>query len=203
MAIVPSDHATISALLKGAEMYLRAAARFNDEPDAGLSKGKRIGVTLAPGMPPTFAGQWFAALHWAGGQGADKNPVRHDVFHGLVVTLTGRIGYAPKDRHGIALTSPNDLYDLIDAFAAPKLIHGSWGLLAEANKYIPGTAEHLIANGGDENDATTNGFVETLALAGFGPEREADAGWIAGNDGKGVWVCDIRFEMARRLQSQE
>lgn len=203
MAIVPNNHATISALLKGAEMHLRAAARFNDEPDAGLSKGKRIGVTLAPGMPPPMMGQWYAALHWAGGQGNDRNPVRHDVFHGLVVTLTGRIGYAPKDRHGFALTSPNDLYDLIDAFAAPKLIHGSWGLLAEANKYIPGTAEYLTANGGDENDATTNGFVEPLVLAGFGPEREAGADWIGGNDGKGVWVCDIRFEMARRLQSQE
>lgn len=201
--IVPAERATISALLKGAETWLRSADLFNDEPDAGLSKGKRIGIQLAPGRPPAMMGQWYAALHWAGGQGLDENPVNHDVFHGLVVTITARLGYAPKDRHGIALTSANDLYDLVDAFASRGVIHGSWGLIDEANKYIPGTAEAIEAAGGNPADATVNGFTEMLTLAGFGPEREEGADWISGNDGKGIWVCDVRFGRARRLQSLE
>ncbi len=47
-----------------------------------------------------------------------------------------------------------------------------------------------------------NGYVETLVLQGFGPEREAPGDWVGGTNGsKDVYVIDMKFAMARRIQA--
>lgn len=200
MSIVPANYASASALLHGAEVHLRSAALFNDQPSEAL--GKYFGRQPAPGRPPRNFGQWYAALHWGGGRGADMNPQCHDAYHGLVVTLTVRLNYAPKDRQGIRLTTAGDVYDLADAIAGRNVIHGSWALIAEANKLIPGTKEYLLAQNLDPADATVNGFEEPLVLGPYGPEREEGPEWIGAEQTSDLYAIDVRFEQARRIQYQ-
>lgn len=198
MSIDLANYVSASALVRGAEVWLRSAGMFNDLP--GESVGKFFGRQPAPGRPPRNFGQWYAALHWAGGRGDDSNPQSWNVPQGLVVVLTARLNYAPRDRQAIRLTTPGDLYDLACTIAGPNVIHGSYELLAEVNKLIPGTTEYLTANGGDPGDATVNGFEEPLVLERVGPEREESAQWIGATDAKDIYVIEARFKDARHLK---
>jgi hypothetical protein len=187
---------SIRALLLGVEKRLRSAAVFDDQPDEAV--GRYVGLMPAPGKPPANFGQWYAAIYWGGGNQTDKNPQRHDVMHAVTVTLTARLNYAPKDRQAKRLTTVGDIYDLVDRIAAPGIIHGSWDVVSLANELIPGTQAYIDAEGLEET-ATVNGFVETLVLDNFGPERQVGADWV-GSETKDVYAIDIRFSRARRIQ---
>ena len=199
---------SIRALLKGVEKRLRSAAVLNDRPDEAV--GQFVGVQPRPGRPPRNAGQWYVAVSHGGGRGADPNPQSHDVYHGVVVTLTARLNYAPKDRQGERLTTVDDVYDLVDRIAGPNVIHGNYDLLGYANELIVGTAEWAALEVG--RVASVNGYLEPLVLGPFGPEREAGPGWV-GSQGSSlvrdgvvssltsdVYVIDIRFNDARRIR---
>ena len=187
---------SIRAILKGVETRLRSEDVLNDSPEQAV--GRYVGIQPAPGMPPPNFGQYYVAIHWGGGRGADKLPERHDVYHGVVCTLTARLNYAPGDRHAIRLTTVDDIYDLVDQIAGPNIIHGNWATITYANEFIEGTAEYVAIQGGT---ATVNGFVEPLILTSFGPERSASAEWIsAAKTPKDVYIIDIRFAEARRLR---
>ena len=188
---------SIAALLRGTESHLRSASQFDDQPSDAV--GKYFGVQPAPGKPPRNFGQWYVALSWNGGKGNDANPQRHDVFHGIVATLTARLNYAPKDRQGIRLTTAAELYDLIDRVAGPNVIHGSWALINEANALIPGTAEYVAAAG--TGTATVNGFCEPLILDSYGPERLVTGDWIGAAETKDTYAIDIKFRLARRIRA--
>ena len=187
---------SIRALLLGVEKRLRSAEVFNDQPNKDI--GACVGLQPAPGAPPANFGQWYAAIHWSGGRQSDGNPQVHSAYHGVVVTVTARLNYAPRDRQAKRMTTVGDVYDLVDQIAAPNVIHGNWQTVFEyANEFIPGTAAYAAVNGGS---VTVNGFMEPLVLDSFGPERVAPPGWGGVEDTKDVLVIDIRFKEARRIQ---
>lgn len=188
---------SIAALLKGVEARLRSDDVFDDQPDQEF--GKYIGIQPNPGKPPRGFGQWYAAIRWGGGQGRDRIPTRHDVYHGVIVTVTARLNYAPRDRQGAQLAKANDIYDLVDRIAAPNIIHGNWDTINLANTFIVGTAAWAALQD-PVPAATVNGFTETLVLGPLGPERTAEADWVSDVPAKDVYVIDIRFADARRIQ---
>lgn len=147
-------------------------------------------------------GQFWVSIRWGGGRGDAKSPnLRHDVFHGVICTLTARLNYAPGDRKGARMTTAGDFYDLVDQIAAPGVIHGQPLVLQYANELITGTQDWCnIQN--PVPAATVNGFIELLVLGPMGPERLADSAWV-GTDKpvKDVYVADIRFAEARRIQA--
>lgn len=188
---------SIRALLKGVEKRLRSEGVLDDAP--GDAVGRACGIH-DDGRPPNSAGQTFYAVWWGGGRGTDRNPQRHDVTHAVTVTLTARLNYAPRDRQGDRLAGVGDVYDLVDAIAAPGVIHGSWDVVNYANEFIAGTAAWAALDE-DNRAVSVNGFVEPLVLGPFN-RRPTPAGWL-GADGapKDVVVFDVRFELARRIQS--
>ncbi len=175
---------------------------FNDQPEAEI--GKFVGIQPAPGKPPPNFGQFYCSVRWGGGQGRARNPnKRHDVYQGVTITLTARLGYAPRDRQGIRLATVGDFYDLVDQIAGQDVIHGSNEIFRYANELIPGTQHYLDLHDPD-GVATVNGYYEPLVLVSFGPEREADAAWVGTETApKNVFVTDIRFADMRRTQSNE
>ncbi len=192
---------SIAALMKGVEKRLRSEEVFDDRPTEEI--GRWVGRTPAPGRPPRNFGQFFCSVHWSGGNGNDTSrktsPSRHDVSHGVVVTLTARLNYAPRDRQAIRLGTVDDVYDLVDRIAAPNIIHGNWATINYANAFIVGTQANIDVTG--IGTATVNGFMETLVLERFGPEREATGDWVGSETAaKDVYVIDIRFGLARRMQ---
>lgn len=192
---------SISALLKGVEKHLRSAALFNDVPAETI--GKRIGIQPNPGKPPPNFGQWYLAIRWGGGRGWDQDPQSHDVTNSVILTLTARLNYAPKDRHAIQLTNAPELYAFVDRLTGPNVVHGNDDLRRYANESIPGTAEALTAAGEDPAEATVNGYLEPLVLGPFGPERPVGGDWIGATDAKDAYVIDMRFDLARRIQTYE
>lgn len=179
---------SISALLRGGESRLRTVLSADE---------KTVGVRLAPGRPPPKMGQLYYAVSWGGGRGDDHNPQSSDILHGLTVTLTARLGFAPNDRRGKVVSDPAGLYDLADAIAGKDVIHGNWATITAANALIPGTAEYVAIHGGS---ASVNGFTETLVLLGFGPEREESPEWVGATSESDVYAIDVRFGEARRVQ---
>lgn len=184
---------SISALLKGVEAVLRGPDVF-DEPD--LSKpGRQVGIQSL-GRPPTAMGQLYCAIHWGGVAGDDQNPQTSDQLHGVNLTLTARMGFAPRDRRGRVITDAEGFYDLVDLLAGPGVIHGNWNVVHEANDRIPGTDRYAAIHGGS---ATVNGFCEPLVLQSAGPPMEPDPGWVGGEEAN-VLVCTIAFGLARRVR---
>lgn len=189
---------SISALLRGVETRLRSADVLNDMLADPI--GKVCGVTLAPGKPSPGFGQIWYAVHWSGGRGNDRNPQGHDVLHAVTVTITARLANLPRDRRAKQAAAAGQLLDLVDAVAAPNVIHGNYDVLAAANALIPGTAEYLTANAGDPTTATVNGFLEPLVLLDFGPEREEGPDWIGAEQASDIYVIPVRFGDARRVR---
>ena len=190
---------SISALVRGVEKRLRSAAVFDDQPEAEV--GRHIGVQPAPGKPPPNFGQWFASVRWGGGRGDDRDPLSHNVVHGIIVTLTARLNYAPRDRQGMRLTTASDIYDLVDQIIGPNVIHGNYDVLTYANQLISGTEEWGLIQTPTVG-ATVNGYEEPLVLGPVGPERPVGMEWL-GVESRDTFAIDIRFELARRVQLYE
>lgn len=188
---------SIRALLKGVERRLRSEGVLDDQPDQTV--GRLCGVHDGA-RPPNNAGQFYFAIDWAGGRGNDPDPQRHDVYHAVLVTLTARLNYAPRDRRGAVMTNLNDVYDLADLVTGPNVVHGNWDLIRYANELIVGTQAWADLDPGNRT-ATVNGFTEPLVLAGsYGPARPAQTGWLGLETPKDVYVIEMRFERARRIQ---
>lgn len=189
---------SIRALCLGVEKRLRSAAVFNDMPDAAV--GKFVGVQPAPGKPPANFGQWYAAVWFGGARGTDALPERSDQLMNLNVTLTFRLNYSPPDRRGKQLTAAAGspalgMYAVADTVAAA--IHGNIATVNQyVNELIPGTAAYVAIHGGT---ATVNGFCELLVLSEIPTERPAPGDWMP-EGSKDVYVMDIRFKDARRIQ---
>ena len=175
-----------AALLKGVETRLRSL--LNDPA------GKIIGIQF-DGHPPAFSGQFYAAVHWTGARSDDPNPQALDLVHGISVTWTAKMAYAPKDRVGERTLKAGELLSLAeDTIAA---IHGRWEAIYAANDVLPGTDRYVAINGGA---ATTNGFSETLVSQGYGPIVEQGPEWIgAAEKSPNLLTCEVRFGEARRV----
>jgi hypothetical protein len=180
---------SVRALLKGVESILRTA--LSD------STGTFVGVQ-PDGRPPNGSGQWYYAIHWAGATGDDANPQSIDCLHAVTVTISARMGYAPKDRRGERITLDQELLDRAAAVAESSLIHGSWAVVTAANQLIPGTSQYVAIHGGI---ATTNGFCETLVLQHYGPVVEMPGEWVGSDQpDKNVLTCACNFGLGRRVQ---
>lgn len=178
------------AILRGIQTRLRSAAVLDD------SAGTICGIQPNPGRPPANFGQLYYSVHWAGNQSNDPNPQSLDTAHTANVTITARLGYAPRDRRGRVITDAEELYDLAEAVVTA--IHGNYDVLTEANKLIPGTAEYVAINGGA---ASANGFIEPFVFQSYGPEIEQSADWIkSSQEPSGVYSIPIRFGTARRIK---
>lgn len=169
------------ALMQAVETALRA---FLTDPD-----GKACGVQ-PDGQPPPNCGQWYYAIHWNGANQADRNPLSHDIAHTITVTITARMGYAPKDRRGARITMDAELIERAEAVAAPGVVHGNYEILNTANADIPGIG------------VSTNGFIEPLCLLGYGPVQFRGGDWVSSTSENPdtVLTCEVRFGQARRIQ---
>lgn len=184
---------SVPALLKGVETQLRSAGVLND-PD-----GKICGVQ-PDGRPPPSAGQWYYAIWWNGSDQVDPNPLSHDVDHSVTVTITAKMGYAPRDRRGARVVLDTELIGRAEAVAGVGVIHASQDVIDEANTLIVGTAEYVADAG--SGTPTVNGFVEPLRLLGYGPIREQGSDWVYSDSEHAptVLTIDVRFGGAKRVQ---
>lgn len=183
---------SISALLTGVETALRAEAVFNDRPTADV--GAFVGVQ-PDGAPPANFGQWYAAVHFLGLQNADPNSLSDDWLFSVGVTVTARLNYAPRDRHGRQLTFAEATLDRAHSVALA--LHQSDAHRVEANRRIEGTAEYVAVHGGTE---TVNGFVEPLRLASVGAVQKAPPMWGGIAEPRDVYTVALRFIDAKRVQ---
>jgi len=174
------------ALLKGTETRLRALL--------GDAAGQKSGVQPPPGRPPAFSGQFYYAIWLTGVSGDDQNALSDDKVYGVCVTITARMGYAPKDRQGQKMTEADQLLDEADAVATA--FHQSDLLRIEANKLIPGTAEYVAIHGGGE---TVNGFEEPLRFQSYGPPENRGGEWVGSETAGNVWAIDVYFGGAKRV----
>lgn len=171
-----------AALLRGAQKRLRATF---DDPS-----GKRIGIQPT-GQPPPFAGQWYIAIHPGARSNSDTNPLSLEERYDLGVTVTVRMGYAPKDRQGerVLLDAPDGILHLADRIRAD--LHGNYDVLIEANTLI-----------GDES----NGFVEPLSFQSDSVIQEKPASWVWADDDENpptTFAVEMKFGGALRVQTLE
>lgn len=184
---------SVAALLKGVESRLRSFAVLSD------ANGRICGIQ-PDGKPPPNAGQWYYAIWWPGSRQVDVNPLSHDVDHDINVTITAKMGYAPRDRRGERVTLDYELISRAEAIAATGVIHSSQEVLDLANVLIVGTAEYVADAG--SGTPTVNGFVEPLRLLGYGPIREQGSDWVYSDSEHAptVLTIDVRFGGAKRVQ---
>jgi len=180
---------SVNALLKAVEARVRDLLA---DP-----AGKLAGVQL-DGRPPPNCGQWYYAVHWAGGRGSGSVG-DHDVTHAVTVTITARMAYAPQDRRGARLTLDGELIARAEALAGPGVVHGSYAVLNAANALIAGATTGPAP---DFDEPTVNGYVEPLCLLNWGPVAERDGAWVDSeeDDPPTVLSVEVRFGLARRVQ---
>lgn len=185
---------SISALLRGVESRLRSAAVLDDAPREAV--GKVCGVQ-ADGSPPPFSGQFYYAVWFNGARNNDPNALSMEWYYNVGVTVTAKMGYAPKDRRGARLTTSNELLDRAMAVAAA--LHQDDSHRIEANQLIVGTAEWAALQT-PTGRTTVNGFLEPLRFQSVSKVQDAPPGW-AGTDGQNEMLfVDVLFRDAFRAQ---
>lgn len=172
------------ALLNAVERRLRAAL--------GDAEGKHVGVQ-PDGAPPSTFGQWYAGIDETGYSNIDPNPLSLDEQYGVVVMLTVRMDYAPKDRRASRMLAKNEMRDRSRRIVLA--LHADYDVLGYAN------AEITAAN------ANANGFIEPLCFKLAAAVTESGPEWHGGTpsaDGQAtVYVRRITFGGARRVQKIE
>jgi hypothetical protein len=170
-------------LLTGVEARLKVAF--------GIASNdiKHIGVQPT-GQPPPHAGQWYIAIFPGARTNNDSNPLSLDETYSIGVTVTMRMGYAPKDRQGqrIIMDANDGILAIADKVRAA--IHGNYDILTVANAAIPGT----------------NGFIEPLSFQGDSSILEKSPDWVfaEGDDNPPTtFAVELRFGGARRIQTLE
>lgn len=176
------------ALLKGVESRLRE--------ELSDPQGKIVGVQ-PDGRPPPSAGQWFYAVHPGGITGDDPNSLSHDRLYAVTVTITARMGYAPRDRRGERMTLDQELLDRAEQVA--DWLHQDDGHRILANQLISGTAEWADLQT-PPTLATDSGFVEPLRLLSISPVQQVPSEWFGAQDGSDVYVAVVNLGNARRIR---
>jgi hypothetical protein len=182
---------SIAALLLGVETRLRSAAVLNDLPDEEF--GKVCGVQ-PDGQPPANCGQYYYAIHFEGLRNADLDSLSGDWFYSVGVTITARMGYAPRDRRGKRATVAQEILD--KAIEAATALHQDDLHRIEANKVLGMSAAEAAIG----RSATVNGFLEPLRLSSIGEMRKAPAGWVGNETERDVYTVALKLVDARRIQ---
>jgi hypothetical protein len=164
---------------------------------AGLPLPPRECDVMPDGRPPAYAGEVFVAVHPGGistAAGVDDDLALDEVY-ALVVTLTLRAAWLPRDRQGEFQTALAGAGLYARAERARALLHMSYAVLDLANfgqAYSIGSGE--------------NGFHHPLVSEGCGPPEEKGPEWFdavsegAGGDPPAGWALAWRFGGARRRQ---
>lgn len=146
----------------------------------------------AGGQPPPAAGQLYLAIHgidWSAA-GAEKQRGTEEVF-GVAITISRKIGSAPKDRQtGAFYADAVDGLDRIARLITPE-IHQNYVVMNAANTLMGSPAF---------------GFQEPLRLIGGDPEPTiVGPEWWEGDTETKTnavpgWTLQIRFGNAVRIQ---
>lgn len=127
------------------------AAEFGD--DLG-DAARHCRVTLPPGKPPPFAGQWFVAV-WSPADFGDGNGNYYGGTFSIKVTITFRMAWAPQDRQGSESAKTGGALGFYRwADRAKHRLHGSDAVRNAANTayaadqdFYNGMVENLIFRG--------------------------------------------------------
>lgn len=182
---------SIAALLTAVETRLRSVLSDPNGEVCGAQED---------GKPPPFAGQFYYAVWWPGSRQTDQNPLSLDVEHQVTVTVTARMGYAPRDRRGAILKAVAQIEQQAERVA--EAVHANYAeLMNVANANVVGTAEWAAAQV-PPVAATKNGFVEPLRFIDYGPVKKQSAEWVGAkpDSNAAVYTVDVRFGGARRVQ---
>lgn len=183
---------SIAGLLKGVETRLRAADVLNDQPTEAV--GRVCGVQ-PDGSPPAGAGQWYYAVWFAGARTADPNSLSADWAYSATVSITKRMGEAPRDRRAARMMLEHELLDQAVYVAA--VLHQNDIARIAMNALIVGTAEYADLHGGTE---TVNGFTTPLKLLSVGNVTRAPANWVYSEEKTEAYYIDVKFGDAQRIQ---
>ncbi len=184
---------SIGAILSGVEIRLRSSACLNDQPAEAV--GKLVGVQ-PEGMPPPNAGQFYYAPYFAGLRNGDDNSLSMDWFYSVTVAITGRMGYAPKDRRGARMVLENQLLDRAIDLAG--FLHQDELHRIRANELITGTAEQVALAG--SGSVTVNGFLTPLKLASISQVRPCPPEWMHTDQKTDSYYIEVAFQNAHRIQ---
>lgn len=143
------------------------------------------------GQPPPNAGQVYYAVHQGGWTNAADEYL--DELCGVLVTITLRAGYVPKDRTSLTLfRAIRPMCSLVRQH-----VHDNYALMNLANTKLNAAFGH-----------TVNGFVEPLRFRSVSPPAVRGPDWFSaeaqpnGHTITGV-SCTLVFERARRVQTLE
>lgn len=140
------------------------------------------------GFPPPNAGQIYYAVDEYGWTNTADESL--DEYCGVSVTITLRAGFAPKDRHAMALRR-----DLRRRRAdVRRVIHNNYDLMNLANRKLEEHFKHPV-----------NGFVEPLRFRSAGKPEIRGPEWFSAEANPNASAicgvsCTLLFERARRVQ---
>lgn len=175
---------SMSALLRGVATRLRSTAVFNDQPAEPV--GKLVSIQN-DGNPPNNFGQFAVVVHPLTATVDDPNAQTWSVMYAVGVTVTARLGYAPKDRRGARITNTGDILDR--ALEVARALHQDDQHRLAANALITGEG------------VSVNGFLTPLKVVGIDPPRKAPPGWGGLTDTNDVFTATVRLGDAHRIQT--
>ena len=176
---------SMDALLFAVRARLRASPSASPA-GLGLAAGE-CNVEM-DGHPTAMSGQVYYAIH--GGAISNDDDLALDEVYEVLVTLTMKAGYLPRDRQGEHLGARASTGLYARALAVRALLHMDYNTLSEANSGNPWSI-----------GSQDNGFVEPLKFAGIGRPQQQGPDWFfsEGDDVAGRSL-EVRFTGARRRQ---
>jgi hypothetical protein len=153
----------------------------------GDTEGQNVGIQDL-GQPPPGAGQWYIGIDDAGYTNTDDGPESLDERYDLLVVVTFKLGYAPKDRQAREQLRTTQLR--AKARQVVTSLHGDYTWFA-------------YANGSEGITSSHSGFIEPLKLRSVSPAIPKPPEWVYAEDAENpptVLAREIRLGGARRVQ---
>lgn len=171
------------ALLTAVERKLRTV--LNDP------KGDRVARSFE-GQPFPHSGQWFVGIAENGFSNSNMNSTCLDELYSVKVVLTFKMAFAPKKSIEAVFSEQDHMRDLTRKIVVA--LHQQWDVINTANE---------ILNPGETD--TVNGFIECLRFANASAvqQRGADWVWADSDNPPTVYVRELNFVKARRVQTLE
>lgn len=151
--------------------------------------GKNVGIH-PDAQPPPFAGQWYVAIDGCDSTfGNDPNSLSLDEEFSVIIIVTYRMAYAPRDRVGAQDLLTGKLRQKARQVAVSQ--HMNYSVMNAANTTL---------------GVLVNGFVEPLKLQSISRPQARGADWVYAEDSDNpptVFTITIQLGGARRVQTLE